>query len=124
MAFIGAGNQAGNDAREFLKDERLQITTICDVNKRSSGYWNGKVAAREFIMEQVIGHRSITLSHLGNIAMQLKQDLEWDPVNEIFPDNDLANSMLEGQCGNHGIHCIIILWKKTAKDTSQCNTSN
>jgi len=53
LAFIGAGNQAGNDARGFLQDERVQITTICDVNKRSAGYWDGKVAGREFIMEMV-----------------------------------------------------------------------
>lgn len=46
MAFIGAGNQAGNDARGFLRDERVQITTICDVNKEGSGYWNGAVAGR------------------------------------------------------------------------------
>ncbi len=53
LAFIGAGNQAGNDARAFLEDERVQITAICDVNRKSPGYWNGKVAGREFIMELV-----------------------------------------------------------------------
>ncbi len=53
LAFIGAGNQAENDSRGFLQDERVQITTICDVNKRSDGYWDGKVAGREFIMEMV-----------------------------------------------------------------------
>ena len=53
MAFLGAGNQAGNDVREFLKDERLQITTVCDVNKESTGYWSGKVAGRDFIKRQV-----------------------------------------------------------------------
>ncbi len=53
IAFIGAGNQAGNDVKSFLPDERVQITTICDVNKKSDGYWNGKVAGREFIMQLV-----------------------------------------------------------------------
>ncbi len=53
MAFIGAGNQAGNDVRGFLQDERVQITTICDVNKKSDGYWDGKVAGREFIMNMI-----------------------------------------------------------------------
>lgn len=47
IAFIGAGNQAGNDIRGFIKDERVQITAICDVNKESTGYWNGKVAGRD-----------------------------------------------------------------------------
>jgi len=53
MAVIGAGNQGGNDTRAFLQDERVQITAICDVNKKSEGYWNGKIAGREFIMEMV-----------------------------------------------------------------------
>lgn len=53
IAFIGAGNQAGNDVKSFLPDERVQITSVCDVNKLSAGYWNGKVAGREFIMQVV-----------------------------------------------------------------------
>ncbi|MEQ8337444.1 MAG: gfo/Idh/MocA family oxidoreductase, partial [Cyclobacteriaceae bacterium] len=46
MGIIGAGNQAGNDVGNFLRDNRVQIQTICDVNKKSTGYWNGKVAGR------------------------------------------------------------------------------
>jgi predicted dehydrogenase len=53
LAFIGAGNQAGNDVKSFLQDERVQITSICDVNKKSAGYWDGKVAGRKFIMQLV-----------------------------------------------------------------------
>jgi predicted dehydrogenase len=53
LAFIGAGNQAGNDVKQFLKDKRVQITTICDINKESGGYWNGKVAGRDFITRVV-----------------------------------------------------------------------
>ena len=53
MAFIGAGNQAGNDARGFLRDERLQITGICDVNEESSGYWNGAMAGRKPLIKMV-----------------------------------------------------------------------
>ncbi len=53
LAFIGAGNQAGNDVKNFLQDERVQITGVCDVNRMSSGYWNGKVAGREFIKKVV-----------------------------------------------------------------------
>lgn len=47
LAFIGAGNQAGNDARGFLRDERVQISSVCDVNAESMGYWNGAVAGRD-----------------------------------------------------------------------------
>lgn len=53
LAFIGAGNQAENDVKGFLPDKRVQITTICDLNKKSTGYWDGRVGGREYIMELV-----------------------------------------------------------------------
>ena len=39
------------------------------------------------------GHRSATVCHLGNIAVQLGRRLEWDPVTESFWDNDEANRL-------------------------------
>jgi predicted dehydrogenase len=41
-----------------------------------------------------VGHRSATLCHLGNIAMQLKRKLRWDPAAERFVGDDDANRML------------------------------
>ncbi|NJN28486.1 MAG: Gfo/Idh/MocA family oxidoreductase [Cyclobacteriaceae bacterium] len=53
LAVIGAGNQGTNDTRMLLEDERVQITAICDVNRRSPGYWDGVVAGREVLREEV-----------------------------------------------------------------------
>ena len=39
-------------------------------------------------------HRSITISHLGNIAMRLGRDLNWDPDVERFVNDDGADRML------------------------------
>jgi hypothetical protein len=39
-------------------------------------------------------HRTITSCHLCNIAMLLKRTLKWDPVKEMFPDDDEANAIL------------------------------
>ena len=41
-----------------------------------------------------VAHRSITPSHLGNIAMQVGRKLRWDPAAERFIDDDAANRML------------------------------
>ena len=41
-----------------------------------------------------IGHRSISVCHLANIARQLGRKLQWDPEKEIFPDDDEANTYL------------------------------
>ena len=47
LGVIGTGNQGFNDIRSFLKDERVQIVAVCDVNRESPGYWDGKVGGRE-----------------------------------------------------------------------------
>lgn len=39
-----------------------------------------------------IGHRSITIAHLGNVAMQLGRKLTWNPQSESFPDDAEANA--------------------------------
>ena len=38
-------------------------------------------------------HRSITIGHLGNIAMRLGRDLKWDPDTERFVDDEQAGRM-------------------------------
>ncbi len=53
LGFIGCGNQAENDARGFLRDNRVQVIAVCDVNRRSKGYWNGKLGGREYIRKMV-----------------------------------------------------------------------
>lgn len=42
-----------------------------------------------------IGHRSITVAHLGNIARWTGRRLRWDPVKEVFPDDAEANAYLD-----------------------------
>lgn len=41
------------------------------------------------------GHRTASICHLGNIAMQLKRKLKWDPEQEVFINDDEANQMLQ-----------------------------
>jgi hypothetical protein len=38
------------------------------------------------------GHRSISIAHMGNIAMQLGRPLRWDPRTETF-DDETANRL-------------------------------
>lgn len=47
LGVMGTGNQGFNDMRDFLRDDRVQIVAVCDVNRESPGYWNGNVGGRE-----------------------------------------------------------------------------
>ncbi|MHC4406260.1 MAG: Gfo/Idh/MocA family protein, partial [Planctomycetota bacterium] len=40
-----------------------------------------------------VGHRCCTVSHIGNIAMELGRKLRWDPDAEEFLNDDTANRM-------------------------------
>jgi predicted dehydrogenase len=42
-----------------------------------------------------IGHRSITVCHLANIARQLGRRLHWDPDRELVKNDDEANTYLD-----------------------------
>jgi len=41
-----------------------------------------------------VGQRSVTVAHLGNIAMILGRKIRWDPKRELFVNDDSANRML------------------------------
>ena len=47
LAVIGTGNQGFNDIKSFLRDDRVQIVAVCDANRESPGYWDGKIGGRE-----------------------------------------------------------------------------
>jgi len=41
-----------------------------------------------------VSHRSVTTCHAGNICLRLGRKLRWDPDNERFLNDDMANRML------------------------------
>ena len=41
-----------------------------------------------------IGHRSVTVCHLANIARELQRPLRWDPTHELFVNDDQADGLL------------------------------
>ncbi|HOX39178.1 MAG TPA: Gfo/Idh/MocA family oxidoreductase [Candidatus Brocadiia bacterium] len=49
---------------------------------------------RKCVCDVEIGHRSITLSHLGNLSIRLGRKLNWDPDKEQFVGDEEANRWL------------------------------
>ncbi len=47
----------------------------------------------EPVNDAFTGHRSASSCHLANIAMLLRRKLRWDPVNEVFLGDDVANAL-------------------------------
>lgn len=42
-----------------------------------------------------VGHRSVTVCHLANLARELGRPLRWDPKTETFPNDDEAAALLD-----------------------------
>ena len=50
---------------------------------------------RRPVADVEVGHRSVTVCHLGNIVRQMGRKLGWDPQREVFVSDDEANTYIE-----------------------------
>ncbi len=111
LAFIGAGNQAENDVKGFLRDDRVQVTTICDVNKRSTGYWNGKMGGRAYISNLVEEHyakeREKTFVGVRQVEdfREVLQMADIDAVEIVTPDHWHAIPVMMAAQSRKDIYC-------------------
>ncbi len=111
LAFIGAGNQAFNDARDFMNDKRVQITTVCDVNKQSYGYWDGKIGGRDpliALIEKTYSEK-YGKSFAGIKALEDFRDVlalkDVDAVEVVVPDHWHAIPVLMAAAAGKDIYC-------------------
>ena len=93
-AMVDRGSQ---ELSENLADVRLDDKDI-RLYKSENHFRNFidcVISKEEPIAPAETAHRSITIAHLGNISMMLKQELEWDPKTERIVNNTLANALLD-----------------------------
>jgi hypothetical protein len=55
---------------------------------------DGVLSRKECVAPIEQAHRSITIAHLGNIALRLGRKLKWDPASEQVLNDVEANKML------------------------------
>ncbi len=67
---------------------------LYDSNDHKRNFLDCIKSRKDTICTAEIGHRSSSVCHLGNIAMQLGRKLKWDPKAERFIDDPAANNML------------------------------
>jgi hypothetical protein len=71
-----------NDVRLYQSDNHRRNFIDCVISRRDP------IATAE------TAHRSITIAHMGNIALQLGRNLRWNPEAEHFVDDAAADAML------------------------------
>ncbi len=112
VAIIGTGNQGTNDLKQFLKDERVQVVAVCDVNRESEGYWSGGVAGREPARRMVEQHYGATMpsgTYRGCSAVEDFRDVlargDIDAVEVATPDHWHAIPVIAAARARKDIYC-------------------
>ncbi|NOZ41266.1 MAG: Gfo/Idh/MocA family oxidoreductase [Planctomycetes bacterium] len=93
-------NKFTTNPKDFVKDppnpaEALEWEGPGWIAKPHIKNWLDCIKTREKPNADVeIGHRSISVCHLANIAREIGRKLKWDPETETFPGDEEANAYL------------------------------
>ena len=77
--------------KEPLKSKKFDLPVS---NDHMGNFFDCVRTRKPPICEVEIGHRSVSLCHLGVIAIRLGRKLKWDAVKEVFVDDREANGLL------------------------------
>jgi hypothetical protein len=75
-----------------LKDS---IATMPEPAPQVTDFAQAVKERKTFALNESNGHRSCSLVNLGKIAVQLGRNLDFDPVNQTFPNDEAANRLLK-----------------------------
>jgi predicted dehydrogenase len=112
VAVIGTGNQGFNDIKSFLGDPRVQIVAVCDVNRESAGYWDGKIGGREpaqrLINDHYAGKKSGETHRSCDAVVDFHEIMarrDIDAVEVCTPDHWHALMVVEACNAKKDIYC-------------------
>ncbi len=91
--FVDRGQITASD--KALLDEKLPATAVrlYESNDHMRNFIDCVRSRKETICPAQVGHRSVTVCHIGVIALRTGKKLKWDPVKEQFDDEE-ANKWL------------------------------
>lgn len=108
--FVNRGTLAGRPVEDLAKrplrreDFRLYATDnlsrpermgkIDAIKNHMGNFYDCTISRQTPISDVVSQHRSVSLCHLGNIAMRVGTKLTWNPKTEQFADSPAGNSLL------------------------------
>src|SRR5262245_55200022 len=112
IGVIGTGNQGFNDIKSFLKYDGVQIIAVCDGNRESLGYWDGKLGGREpakRLVEKHYGEHKPSGVYKGcDAGVDYREILgrkDIDAVEVCTPDHWHAIPVLEACKAGKDIYC-------------------
>jgi predicted dehydrogenase len=91
--FVSRGIITGSDAKLIEEPLGADAKHLYKSDNHMANFLDGVRDRKACICTAEVGHRSVTVCHIGVIALRSGKTLKWDPVKERF-DDDEANKML------------------------------
>jgi predicted dehydrogenase len=92
--FVTRGKIEASDLELLKKPLPASATRLIASNDHMKNFFDSVRSREKPICDAEVGHRSVTVCHLGVIAMRLGRELKWDPAKEEFVGDQEANKWL------------------------------
>lgn len=92
--FVSRGGWDANPTSVLEEEIGAGDIQLIDSNDHYRNFIDGIIDGKPTIAPIEDAHRTATLCHLGNIALQLGRDLKWDPQTETVYNDGTAQQML------------------------------
>jgi len=88
----------GNVYRNFvcdIPDWEKKLADFPEPQAQNTNFIESVRNRQKFALNEINGHRSCTIVNMGAVALQLNRTLEFDPVKEMFVNDEEANRLLD-----------------------------
>jgi len=92
--FVTRGKIEASDPELLKKPLPASATRLYASNDHMGNFFECVRTRKPPICDAEVGYRSVSVCHLGVIAMRLGRELKWDPMGEQFVDDKEANKWL------------------------------
>lgn len=141
VGFVGTGNNGTNWMRMFLRDERIRVNAVCDVNLKGGGYWDGSIRGREvarLIVNEHYGDNSCLsfsdyrelLERADSDAIYIGTPDHWHALiaiaaaragKDIFCQKPLGLTVREGRAMSDAVRTSGVIWQTGSQQRSDSN---
>jgi predicted dehydrogenase len=91
----GPGGKIYRGFRSDIKDLDRLMQTMPDPEPQVTFFTESVKTRQRFALNEENGHRSCTLVNMGIVALRLGRNLMFDPVSQLFVNDDAANRMID-----------------------------
>jgi hypothetical protein len=82
------------DFRSDIPELKRKLDAFPDPAPQVTDFLDAVKNRKKFALNESNGHRSCTLVNLGKAALRMGRSLQYDPVNQVFVNDEEANTQI------------------------------